>query len=203
MTAEASGIDEQIGEFDSPGTAGATTRRRRRHVVEWASIVVVAVVVSLIVRAFFLQTFFVPSRSMEPTLWPGDRIVVDKLSVRFGTIHIGDIVVFRAPPGVRSHCGDPVADLVKRVIGVPGDRLQTKGNTIYVDGHALNQKWSVWPTIGATPIMRFTVPKGQYFMMGDNHANSCDSRTWGTVPRSDIIGKVFIKIWPVTSLHWF
>lgn len=178
-------------------------RRRRRLVVEWVIIDAIAFGASMFLRTYVVQTFFIPSGSMEPTLWKGDRIIVDKLSVRFGTINIGDIIVFRAPVDVKADCGDPVADLVKRVVGLPGDHLVSKGNMIFVNGVPLDQKWSVWPTIGATPIRNVTVPSGQYFVMGDNHANSCDSRTWGTVPKSRIIGKVFLKIWPLGSVHWY
>ena len=91
---------------------------------------------------------------------------------------------------------------MKRVIGLPGDRLYSKGNLIYVNGKVLDQKWTVWRTLGE-PIAPTTVPAGHYFMMGDSHANSCDSRTWGTVPRSDLIGKVFVRIWPLGSIKWF
>jgi len=165
-------------------------------------IAIVAIGVSLPVRAFAFQTFYIPSGSMEPTLWPGDRIVVDKLSVEFGTINIGDIVVFHAPAGVKSQCHDAVADLVKRVIGLPGDHLTSKGNTIYVNGKPLDQRWMIRPEI-SPPIGDVTVPAGQYFMMGDYHSNSCDSRYWGTVPRADIIGKVFLKIWPPSAISWY
>jgi signal peptidase I len=178
------------------------TKRKRRVAIEWTLIVVVAVLVSFVLRTFAFQTFYIPSSSMNPTLWKGDRIVVNKLSVEFGTINIGDIVVFKAPPDVAQDCGDAVTDLVKRVIGLPGDHLYSKGNTIYVNGKPLDQKWTVWPTIG-TPIRPTTVPAGQYFMMGDWHANSCDTRRWGTVPRSDLIGKVFVRIWPLKSIKWF
>jgi signal peptidase I len=177
-------------------------KRKRRVAVEWTLIFVVAVLASFLVRTFVFQTFYIPSPSMNPTLWKGDRVVVNKLSVDFGTINIGDIVVFKAPPDVAKDCGDPVTDLVKRVIGLPGDRLYSKGNTIYVNGKPLDQRWTVWPTIGA-PIEPTTVPAGHYFMMGDWHSNSCDSRTWGTVPRSDLIGKVFVRIWPLGSIKWF
>ena len=176
--------------------------RKRRALYEWSLIIVIAVLASLLVRTFVFQTFYIPSASMNPTLWQGDRIVVNKLSVDFGTINIGDIVVFKAPPDVARLCHDHVTDLVKRVIGVPGDHLSSKGNTIYVNGKPLDQKWSVYPTIGS-PISPTTVPAGRYFMMGDNHAESCDSRTWGTVPRSDLIGKVFVRIWPLRSVKWF
>ncbi len=129
----------------------------------------------------------------------GDRIVVSKLSVEFGTIHTGDILVFKAPRGVLSSCGDSVADLVKRVIGLPGQTLTSKGNTIYVNGKPLAQPWTHNEPLGK-PITKITVPANHYFMMGDNEADSCDSRYWGTVPRSSIIGKVFVRIWPLSRL---
>ena len=191
-------VDEGSPKNDVPNV-----RRRRRLAIEWVIILFIAFGASMILRTFVIQTFFIPSGSMEPTLWKGDRIIVDKLSVRFGTINIGDIIVFRAPSDVKTDCGDPVTDLVKRVVGLPGDHLVSKGNTIFVNGARLDQRWSVWPTLGATPIRTMTVPRGHYFVMGDNHANSCDSRTWGTVPRSSIIGKVFLKIWPLGSIHWY
>ena len=173
----------------------ATKKRRTKHLlIEWLIIVVVALGVSFLMRTFVIQTFFIPSGSMEPTLQIGDRIIVSKLSVTFGTIHRGDIVVFKAPPA--EHCGDPVTDLVKRVIGLPGDHLTSKGNTIYVNGSPLAETWTHVEPLGQA-IGQVTVPANSYFMMGDNHPDSCDSRMWGTVPRSDIIGKVFLRIWPL------
>ena len=197
-------VDVLSADTDASGSEPNPNRsKRKRHVaIEWTLIIVVAVLASSLVRTFAFQTFYIPSSSMNPTLWKGDRILVNKLSVEFGTVNIGDIVVFKAPPDVAKDCGDAVADLVKRVVGLPGDHLYSKGNTIYVNGRPLDQKWTVWPTIG-TPIRPTTVPAGQYFMMGDWHSNSCDSRTWGTVPRSDLIGKVFVRIWPLKSIRWF
>jgi signal peptidase I len=175
---------------------------RRRGVIEWIIVLVAAVLVSLLVRAFVFQTYFIPSRSMEPTLYEGNRIMVNKLSAEMGTINIGDIVVFKAPPAVAAKCNDTVADLVKRVIGVPGDRLTSRGNTIFVNGSPLKENWSHYEPLGE-PLGHVVVPQGEYFMMGDNHANSCDSRYWGDVPRSDIIGKVFLKFWPLSQWHWY
>lgn len=134
---------------------------------------------------------------MEPTLQIGDRLIVDKLSVDFGTINRGDIVVFKAPPN--ENCGPKVADLVKRVIGVPGDHLTSKGNTIYVNGKPLKEAWTHTEPLGVA-MGNVTVSANHYFMMGDNHSDSCDSRYWGSVPRSDIIGKAFVRIWPLSRL---
>jgi signal peptidase I len=175
----------------------------KKSTIEWIIVLIAAVLISFLVRTYAFQTFSIPSGSMEPTLDIGNHILVNKLSVEFGTINIGDIVVFKAPPAVATACDDDVADLVKRVIGLPGDVLTSKGNLIYVNGKLLKQKWSHFPALGPEGLKTVTVPPGQYFMMGDNHANSCDSRMWGTVPRSDIIGKVFLKFWPLSAWHWF
>lgn len=173
-------------------------KRRRRIVIEWGIILVVAVVASFLVRAYAVQTFFIPSGSMEPTLHTGDRILVNKLSVRFGTINVGDIIVFKAPAS--EHCGDGnFPDLVKRVIGLPGQVITSKGNTVYVNGHPLKEPWTYFHTLNPQ-IKKVTVPANNYFVMGDNRANSCDSRYWGTVPRSDIIGKAFFRIWPLSRI---
>ncbi len=182
--------DEVTAPVKTPGS-------HKKVVLEWIVIVVVTVVASLLVRTFVFQTYFIPSASMEPTLQIGDRIIINKLSVDFGTIHTGDIVVFRAPPS--ENCGTTVDDLVKRVIGVPGDTLTSKGNTIYIDGKALKEAWPHTEPLGK-PIGHVHVKSGQYFVMGDNHSDSCDSRYWGAVPRSDIIGKVFLRIWPLSRV---
>ncbi len=174
---------------------------KSRLLKEWLLIVVIALVASLVIRSFVFQTFYIPSGSMEPTLMIGDRIVVDKLSVDFGTINRGDIVVFKAPP--TENCGgEPVTDLVKRVVGVPGDHLSSQGNTIYVNGKPLHEAWTHWEPLGPA-ISPTTVKAGNYFVMGDNHNNSCDSRYWGTVPKSLIIGKAFVRIWPLSRIGWF
>jgi signal peptidase I len=172
------------------------TRSRSRSAIEWLIVVAIAVLVSLLIRTYVFQTFYIPSGSMEPTLQIGDRILVSKLSVELGTVHRGDIVVFKAPAAVVTQCGDNVTDLVKRVIGLPGDHLTSVGNVIKVNGVALKQPWIPNEPLGRA-IGNVTVPKNDYFMVGDNQPASCDSRYWGDVPRSSIIGKAFLRIWPL------
>ncbi len=176
----------------------ARPRRRRSTLIEWVIILVVALGVSLLMRAYVVQQFYIPSGSMEPTLPIGDRILVSKLSVTLGTIHRGDIVVFRAPAAALTDCTDAVPIFIKRVIGLPGDHLTSRGNTIYVNGKVLDQTWTHYEPLG-TPIGNVTVPPNRYFLMGDNQSESCDSRTWGTVPRSSIIGKAFFRLWPLSQ----
>jgi signal peptidase I len=174
-------------------------RSRSRSLLEWSVVVAFAVLVSLLIRTYVFQTFYIPSGSMEPTLQIGDRIVVSKLSVELGTIHRGDILVFKAPPAVLNDCGDNVTDLVKRVIGLPGEHLSSKGNTIYVNRKPLAQPWAHNEPL-ERHIGNVTVPANHYFMMGDNQPASCDSRFWGSIPRSSIIGKAFFRLWPLDRI---
>lgn len=189
-------------EVDESPPPVSKQRSRHKSLIEWAIVIVVAVLVSLLIRTFVFQTFYIPSGSMEPTLQVGDRIIVDKLAVEFGTIHTGDILVFKAPKAVATVCGDDVADLVKRVIATPGETVKSVGNKIYVKDqgepwHVLKQPWSHVAEVGAKPITTTYVTANHYFMVGDNEPNSCDSRYWGLLPRSDVIGKAFVRIWPL------
>ncbi len=153
-----------------------------------------SLLIAIVLRLFIVQTFFVPSGSMIPTLQPGDRILVQKIGYTVGE---GSVIVFKTPPGYRpSECGGSVeSDLVKRVIGLPGERIRSVGNTIFINGKPLAEPYLPKGTPLGAPIPPQTVPPGQYFVMGDNRDISCDSRVWGDVPASDIVGTVFLIIW--------
>ena len=195
---------------DAPGPVAGDPGRRRRHrwVIEWAVVLVVALAVALGIRAFVVQTFFIPSASMEPTLMIGDRILVDKISYRLHSPHRGDMVVFGRPPGENSPAD--IKDLVKRIVGLPGETIWSVNGHIFVQGwdtgnHAMQVGESYLPpgTQLGTPIARTSIPKNDYFVMGDNRSNSQDSRFFGPIPRSLIVGKVVMRIWPISHLHWF
>lgn len=177
----------------------ATGKTLTRWIVEWLGIILVALSAAFLIRAYVFQTFYIPSVSMVPTLQVGDRIIVSKLSTTFGDINRGDVIVFKHPP--REDCGGdtgPNSDLVKRVIGMPGDELTSRNNTIYVNGKKLVEHWEHAPDLGSE-IGYVKVPQGHYFMMGDNRPSSCDSRMWGTLPESLVVGKVVLRIWPLSQ----
>ena len=180
-------------------------RSARRWAVEWVVIILIALAVAFGVRTFVAQTFYVPSTSMYPTLKAGDRIVVNKLAFHLGSVQRGDIVVFKTPAAERGRCGGaPVPDLVKRVIGLPNETISANGGTVYVTGKALAEPWL--PKTKSTYTANFGpvhVPKGDYFMMGDNRVNSCDSRIWGPVSGSSFVGKVDLIIWPLSQFRFF
>jgi signal peptidase I len=179
------------------------TRTWHRRGIEWIAVVVLAVVAAAGLRTFVVQAFYVPSGSMLPTLQIGDRIVV----VKFGyTIHRGDIVVFNRPP---TDIGTTDSDLVKRVIGMPGETISSRGATVLINGQALQEPW-LPPLLGACAetaenIPTTKIPAGHYFVMGDCRGDSADSRTWGTLSGSLIVGKVFVIVWRFGHpyLHFF
>jgi signal peptidase I len=197
---------------DVPPDAPPDNPSPTRWIKEAAVVVVVAVLVAVLLRAFVVQTFFIPSGSMEPTLQIGDRILVNKLSYHFHGVDRGNIVVFSRPP--TENCGGPeVNDLVKRVIGLPGDVISLSNGYVYVDGKKLDESWLpaseqgitvAGPAGNSSNLARpYRVPADNYFVMGDNRTDSCDSRYWGPINRSLIVGKVELRVWPLSTLHIF
>ena len=178
----------------------------RGALVEWAIVVLLAVAAALLVKTYAVQAFWIPSPSMEPTLVPNDRVLVDKLAYDFHPVREGDIVVFRRPPG---DTDTQIGDLIKRVIGLPGETVLIKDCAVYVDGHMLAQPYlpKGWQSPSSAYCTRpvdlpnpYRVPAGHYFVMGDNRTISYDSRYWGPLAASYIVGRAFVRIWPLGRL---
>lgn len=171
---------------------------------ELALVLVVALVLAVVLRTFVMQTFTIPTPSMEPTLMIGDHILVDKLSYHLHGVGYGDIVVFRRPPHLMEPSDEK--DIVKRVVGLPGQRIASAPNgDLIIDGHVKAEPW-LSPAARedpGPPIMPQTIPAGHYFVMGDNRGISEDSREFGPISRSLIIGRVVMRIWPLSALHVF
>ena len=188
-----------------PAATGIPRRkrnRRQRLLIEWGTIAALAVILAVVVRTFVFQAYYIPSGSMLPTLGIGDRILLDKLFFSPSKVHTGDIIVFSRPPA--AICGIGEKDLVKRVIGTPGETLSSRGNTVYIDGRPMAQPYlptgaALGPPITTQTIYGETLPRvippGEFFVMGDNRTNSCDSRYWGYVSANEIVGKVVLDWW--------
>jgi signal peptidase I len=162
------------------------------------------------VRAFVFQTFWIPTSSVVPALGVYDRILVQKAFFSWRDVRAGDIVVFRRPP--LDHCGGPQQDdLVKRVIALPGQTIYSSGGRIYVNGKRLAEPYlphrdPLGPPIpDASSQHPYRVPSGEFYLLGDNRAISCDSRYWGPIKGSSIVGKVVLGWWHDghPELHWF
>ena len=171
--------------------AGAADRRPRRA-LEWLVIVVAGLSVALLVRTSVLQAFYIPSESMVPTFEIDDRVVVDKLSSRFRPIRRGSIVVFQRP--ARS-VGGGTEDLVKRVIAMAGDTVEGRGGTVYLNGKALDEPY-LRVAASTYNLPATTIGKGDLWVMGDNRDNSADSRVFGPIRVTSVVGRVVVRAWP-------
>jgi signal peptidase I len=182
----------------TPGTPPPEGRRHSgtRNVVEWVLVIGGALLVALIIKTFLLQAFYIPSRSMEPTLRIGDRVLVNKMSYHVHDINRGDIVVFERPPG--ESAGD-IKDLIKRVIGLPGDTIEGIDGHVVINGRVLEEPYLPDGTI-TDNLPKQTVPDGMVFVMGDNRGDSRDSRYFGAISTDLIVGRAFVRVWPFTHL---
>jgi signal peptidase I len=183
-----------------------------RTIADWVVTIALAVVFVLAFEAEVAKPYRIPSSSMEPTLHcakPGawcegrhnDRVIANRLAFRFGDPKRGQVVVFKTPPRAgECGAGDGGATFVKRLVGLPGDTVSERDGRIFVDGRRLDEPYvdpalrdhatDTWPRIAP----------GHYFFLGDDRVHSCDSRTWGTVPRSSLIGPVIATYWPPSRI---
>lgn len=182
--------------------------------IELVVIVAVALGVALGIQAFLVKPFRIPSESMVPTLEIGQRVLVNRIGEHFGDPERGDVMVFKPPQGAddnmcgvshpaeqpcpRSTPGKSDTNFIKRVVGLPGERLSVRAGRVYINGK-LQKEPFIRPDAQCAlcnmpdPIV---IPAGQYYMMGDNRGASADSREWGPVPKDNFIGNAFATYWP-------
>ena len=186
--------------------------RQWRIVIDWAITILGAVAIVLAIKAYVVNPYRIPSSSMEPTLHcarPGsgcearwsDRVLANRFIYHFRDPKRGEIVVFKTPPAAQVACnsgeqGAGGETFVKRLVGLPGETWREQDGLIYINGKKLNESYVKPDRRDSETIPEHTVPKGNYLMLGDNRASSCDSRRWGTVPRKNLIGPVFAVYWP-------
>jgi signal peptidase I len=196
---------EGAGENEGPRDEVSSSR----WVIELVGVVVVSILVAVLLRTFVVATYSIPSGSMEPTLQIGDRIMVNKLSYHLHGVDRGNIVVFTTPPN-EDCAGPPVSDLVKRVIGLPGEIISLKDGNVYINGRLLPEPFlppsvrdDTYPGPSTAPSSlheAYRIPPGDVYVMGDNRPESCDSRFWGPIRQSSIVGKADVRIWPLSRI---
>jgi signal peptidase I len=202
-----------------PSTATAERRRTTSFLAELPILLVVAFVLALLLRVFLVQAFFIPTESMVPTLEIGDRVMVNRLSYRWGAPARGDIIVFADEAGAERNAQNPLVgglrslaaglglvppseeDFIKRVIGLPGETVEVREGAVFIDGEQLPEAAAPEGGYLSTRDESFmpptVVPEGEYFVMGDNRPRSSDSRSLlGTIDREQIIGRAFVLMWP-------
>ncbi len=167
----------------------------KQFVRDILEVVVPAVVLFLVIHSFFLESRFVPSPSMVPTIEVQDRFLLNKTAYWFKTPQRYDVIIFKPPVEAGSS-----EDFVKRVIGLPGETLRVHGGVVYINNKPLPEPYI---TPDRAPISEFgpmIIPEGQLFMMGDNRNNSQDSRYWGTLPIKDVKGQAWWRFWPLNRM---
>lgn len=194
-----------MGEQEVPVGSDLRSPRRlsknsKRNIRDAAIIIVVALVFGILIRSFVFQSFYIPSGSMIPTLKVGDRVLVNKLSYDFHPVHRGDIIVFKTPPDDRSN--PAIKDLVKRVVGLPGDIVSSANGKLYVNGKPLAEPYLPTGTL-TQGVPTVKVPPGELWVMGDNRTDSEDSRFFGPISEKLIVGRVFLRYWPFSSFKVF
>jgi signal peptidase I len=180
-----------------------------RVAIDWVVTLAGAIGVVLLLKAYVVNPYRIPTSSMEPTLHcarPGngceagrsDRVLANRLVYHLREPRRGDVVVFETPPEAWRKCGAG-GTFVKRLVGLPGETVSERNGTIFIDGRRLQEPY-VSPGRRDDKSGGWDVPTGHYFFMGDNRTDSCDSRIWGAVPRDNLIGTVFATYWPPSRI---
>ncbi len=163
---------------------------------ETIKVVLISLAIILPIRYFLIQPFYVEGASMEPNFYSKEYLIVDEISYRFHPPQRGEVVVLRNPQNLSQF-------YIKRIIGLPGERIKMLNGTVYINDTELKETYlsSVYATQASMPEQ--TLAQGEYFVMGDNRANSLDSRILGPVPANDLIGRVWVRGWPFTRISLF
>ena len=193
------------GSDDGPTTSTSPTERPGhgigRTVLEWLAVIACGVLIALTAQAFLVQAFWIPSESMVPTLEVGDRVLVNKLAYKAHDVNHGDLVVFERPPEAAQAGQDDIKDLIKRVIAVGGDTIESRDGLVYVNGERIEEPYLVEGT--PTDVCRSPrCPRAHVFVMGDNRTNSEDSRDFGPIDEDTIVGRAVVKVLPLSDLGW-
>jgi signal peptidase I len=184
-----------------------------RVVLDWILTIVGAIVIVFALKMWVVNPYRIPSSSMEPTLHCArpaagceahfsDRVLANRFIYHFRDPKRGEIIVFNTPPEAKIRCGAG-GTFVKRLIGLPGELVSERDGIVSINGHVLKEPYVAADRRDHDPPRTFPrVPKGDYFFMGDNRSQSCDSRVWGPVPRKNLIGEVFFVYWPPNRISF-
>ena len=160
--------------------------------------IAIALLISLFIRVLIAEPRFIPSESMYPTLEIGDRVIVEKVSYRFGDVHRGDIVVFQPPPQLQRQGYEANQAFIKRAIATEGDTVAVTNGVVYVNNQPLQETYIAQPPqYDLVPVI---VPQGTLFVMGDNRNNSNDSHVWGFLPKTNLIGHAVWRFYPLSRV---
>lgn len=182
-------------------------RSQMRAVWEWVFVVVIAIGAAMLIRMFLFQQYYIDGPSMQSTLMPQDRVLVNKMSYKLHDIHRGDVIVFDRVTNQVQH-----DDLIKRVLGLPGEILEIRSCIVYIDGVEVDEPYlnpeqtsQIEPSARCgshTDMAPIEVPEDMVFVMGDNRVQSFDSRDFGPIDTEKVRGRAFVVIWPASAWAW-
>ena len=182
-------------------------RTQMRAVWEWVFVVVIAIGAALLIRLFLFQQYYIDGPSMQSTLMPQDRVLVNKMSYKLHDIHRGDVIVFDRVTNEVQH-----DDLIKRVLGLPKETVEIRSCIVYVDGVQVDEPYlnpeqtsQIEPSARCgshTDMAPIVVPEHMVFVMGDNRVQSFDSRDFGPIDTDKVRGRAFVVIWPASAWAW-
>jgi signal peptidase I len=182
-------------------------RSQMRAIWEWVFVVVVAISAAMLIRVFLFQQYYIDGPSMQTTLMPEDRVLVNKMSYKLHDIHRGDVIVFDRVTNDVQH-----DDLIKRVLGLPGETLEIRSCIVYINGVQVDEPYlnpeqtsQVEPSARCgshTDMAPIVVPEEMVFVMGDNRVQSFDSRDFGPIDTDKVRGRAFVVIWPASAWAW-
>ncbi|MBI4779595.1 signal peptidase I [Candidatus Falkowbacteria bacterium] len=164
------------------------------YVFELIKVVVISLAIIIPVRYYLIQPFYVKGASMEPNFYDGEYILTDKVSYRFREPARGDVVIFKAPK-------NPELDYIKRIIALPGESIKIQNGDFFINNQKLNEVYLPNKTAFSGGLFlpqekEIKIPQNSYFVFGDNRSHSSDSREWGPIQKSDIVGRAFLRYWP-------
>ncbi|MDI9470452.1 MAG: signal peptidase I [Bacillota bacterium] len=191
--------DIRYGPSARPGDPSPPSRRTSflLEVLDWIKYILIAIVLGLAITTFVLQRNEVVGNSMYPTLYHGDQLWVEKITHHFGGVGRGDIITFSTAnlPG-----GHREEDLVKRVIGLPGERVEIRDGAVYINGERLAEPYLAESVVTEPRLVGFadlTLAANEYYVLGDNRPDSSDSRVFGPIREDDVIGETLIRVFPL------
>jgi signal peptidase I len=197
-------IDDLERDLERESDERSGGSRLARTIGEWLVVVAIAIVAALVIRLFLFQQYYIDGPSMESTLLPQDRVLVNKLSYRLHDVNRGDVVVFDRVTSPDQH-----DDLIKRVIALPGETLEIRSCTVYIDGVRLEEPYLDEEALAQVdPVSRCgshtdasatVIPSDMVFVMGDNRLQSFDSRDFGPIEIDKIRGRAFVVMWPLSA----
>ncbi|MCD4760648.1 signal peptidase I [bacterium] len=190
------GEDFDLSHFseEDEGPVSSWAKKFGILIFEIVKVVLISLAIILPIRLFLVQPFYVEGASMEPNFYQNEYLIIDELSYRFNQPQRGEVIIFKNPKNTKAY-------FIKRIIGLPGEEVELKEGVVFVDGEKLSEPYIEHFSSDSHSLL--TLAEDEYFVMGDNRTNSLDSRQIGTINKNHVIGRVWVRGWPLNRINTF